>query len=128
MRGDCDNAYIGVTYKNEDKLKDRESGFDEQRLSADSGYIIPLPDIDPVSEDELGKRNRHRYVRFTGHIARSPHFRLCLVMCINTFYHPSLQMVSLALLGLLIEKVPCKDGNMTGHRVFNWKNLILPLL
>uniref|UniRef100_A0A8B9J072 receptor protein-tyrosine kinase n=1 Tax=Amazona collaria TaxID=241587 RepID=A0A8B9J072_9PSIT len=42
------------------KLKDRESGFDEQRLSADSGYIIPLPDIDPVSEDELGKRNRHR--------------------------------------------------------------------
>ncbi|KAL2305182.1 hypothetical protein Nmel_007157 [Mimus melanotis] len=59
MRGDCDNAYIGVTYKNEDKLKDRESGFDEQRLSADSGYIIPLPDIDPVSEDELGKRNRH---------------------------------------------------------------------
>lgn len=59
MRGDCDNAYIGVTYKNEDKIKDRESGFDEQRLSADSGYIIPLPDIDPVSEDELGKRNRH---------------------------------------------------------------------
>ncbi|KAJ7410485.1 Platelet-derived growth factor receptor alpha [Willisornis vidua] len=59
MRGDSDNAYIGVTYKNEDKLKDRESGFDEQRLSADSGYIIPLPDIDPVSEDELGKRNRH---------------------------------------------------------------------
>ncbi|KAK2513703.1 Pdgfra [Columba guinea] len=59
MRGDCDNAYIGVTYKNEDKLKDRESGFDEQRLSADSGYIIPLPDIDPVSEDELSKRNRH---------------------------------------------------------------------
>ncbi|XP_063166623.1 platelet-derived growth factor receptor alpha [Candoia aspera] len=59
MRVDCDNAYIGVTYKNEDKLKDRESGFDEQRLSADSGYIIPLPDIDPVSEDELGKRNRH---------------------------------------------------------------------
>uniref|UniRef100_A0A8D0HP11 Platelet-derived growth factor receptor alpha n=1 Tax=Sphenodon punctatus TaxID=8508 RepID=A0A8D0HP11_SPHPU len=59
MRADCDNTYIGVTYKNEDKLKDRESGFDEQRLSADSGYIIPLPDIDPVSEDELGKRNRH---------------------------------------------------------------------
>ncbi|KAL8207403.1 UNVERIFIED_CONTAM: hypothetical protein K2H54_056069 [Gekko kuhli] len=59
MRADCDNAYIGVTYKNEDKLKDRESGFDEQRLSADSGYIIPLPDIDPVSDDELGKRNRH---------------------------------------------------------------------
>ncbi|CAM5108808.1 unnamed protein product [Eretmochelys imbricata] len=59
MRVDCDNTYIGVTYKNEDKLKDRESGFDEQRLSADSGYIIPLPDIDPVSEDELGKRNRH---------------------------------------------------------------------
>lgn len=60
MRADCDNTYIGVTYKNEDKLKDRESGFDEQRLSADSGYIIPLPDIDPVSDDELGKRNRHR--------------------------------------------------------------------
>nr|XP_056711064.1 platelet-derived growth factor receptor alpha [Euleptes europaea] len=59
MRVDCDNTYIGVTYKNEDKLKDRESGFDEQRLSADSGYIIPLPDIDPVSDDELGKRNRH---------------------------------------------------------------------
>nr|XP_028600205.1 platelet-derived growth factor receptor alpha isoform X1 [Podarcis muralis] len=59
MRADCDNTYIGVTYKNEDKLKDRESGFDEQRLSADSGYIIPLPDIDPVSEDELSKRNRH---------------------------------------------------------------------
>uniref|UniRef100_A0A8C8SJJ8 Platelet-derived growth factor receptor alpha n=1 Tax=Pelusios castaneus TaxID=367368 RepID=A0A8C8SJJ8_9SAUR len=59
MRVDCDNTYIGVTYKNEDKLKDRESGFDEQRLSADSGYIIPLPDIEPVSEDELGKRNRH---------------------------------------------------------------------
>nr|XP_006113545.1 platelet-derived growth factor receptor alpha [Pelodiscus sinensis]XP_014424183.1 platelet-derived growth factor receptor alpha [Pelodiscus sinensis] len=59
MRVDCDNTYIGVTYKNEDKLKDRESGFDEQRLSADSGYIIPLPDIDPISEDELGKRNRH---------------------------------------------------------------------
>ncbi|XP_058048216.1 platelet-derived growth factor receptor alpha [Ahaetulla prasina] len=59
MRVDCDNSYIGVTYKNEDKMKDRESGFDEQRLSADSGYIIPLPDIDPVSEDELGKRNRH---------------------------------------------------------------------
>lgn len=60
MRSDSDNSYIGVTYKNEHKMKDRESGFDEQRLSADSGYIIPLPDIDPVSEDESGKRNRHR--------------------------------------------------------------------
>ncbi|XP_056414120.1 platelet-derived growth factor receptor alpha [Hyla sarda] len=59
MRSDSDNSYIGVTYKNEHKMKDRESGFDEQRLSADSGYIIPLPDIDPVSEDETSKRNRH---------------------------------------------------------------------
>ncbi|XP_069487749.1 platelet-derived growth factor receptor alpha [Ambystoma mexicanum] len=59
MRIDSDNTYIGVTYKNEEKMKDRESGFDEQRLSADSGYIIPLPDLDPVSEDEYGKRNRH---------------------------------------------------------------------
>uniref|UniRef100_A0A1D5RL75 receptor protein-tyrosine kinase n=1 Tax=Macaca mulatta TaxID=9544 RepID=A0A1D5RL75_MACMU len=61
MRVDSDNAYIGVTYKNEeDKLKDWEGGLDEQRLSADSGYIIPLPDIDPVPEEEdLGKRNRH---------------------------------------------------------------------
>ncbi|XP_063776990.1 platelet-derived growth factor receptor alpha isoform X2 [Pseudophryne corroboree] len=59
MRSDSDNSYIGVTYKNENKMKDRESGFDEQRLSADSGYIIPLPDIDPVSDDESGKRNRH---------------------------------------------------------------------
>ncbi|XP_051026236.1 platelet-derived growth factor receptor alpha [Acomys russatus] len=61
MRVDPDNAYIGVTYKNEDdKLKDWEVGLDEQRLSADSGYIIPLPDIDPVPEEEdLGKRNRH---------------------------------------------------------------------
>lgn len=63
MRVDSDNAYIGVTYKNEDdKLKDWEGGLDEQRLSADSGYIIPLPDIDPAPEEEdLGKRNRHRY-------------------------------------------------------------------
>ncbi|XP_006094023.1 platelet-derived growth factor receptor alpha isoform X2 [Myotis lucifugus] len=61
MRVDADNAYIGVTYKNEeDKLKDWEGGLDEQRLSADSGYIIPLPDIDPIPEEEdLGKRNRH---------------------------------------------------------------------
>ncbi|XP_006898151.1 PREDICTED: platelet-derived growth factor receptor alpha [Elephantulus edwardii] len=61
MRVDSDNSYIGVTYKNEeDKLKDWEGGLDEQRLSADSGYIIPLPDIDPVPEEEdLGKRNRH---------------------------------------------------------------------
>ncbi|XP_032381838.1 platelet-derived growth factor receptor alpha [Etheostoma spectabile] len=54
-----DDAYIGITYKNQGKLKDRESGFDEQRLSSDSGYIIPLPDLDPVSDDECGKRNRH---------------------------------------------------------------------
>ncbi|XP_029801562.1 platelet-derived growth factor receptor alpha isoform X2 [Suricata suricatta] len=61
MRVDSDNAYIGVTYKHEeDKLKDWEGSLDEQRLSADSGYIIPLPDIDPVPEEEdLGKRNRH---------------------------------------------------------------------
>uniref|UniRef100_A0A9L0JUG6 Serine-threonine/tyrosine-protein kinase catalytic domain-containing protein n=1 Tax=Equus asinus TaxID=9793 RepID=A0A9L0JUG6_EQUAS len=33
MRVDSDNAYIGVTYKNEeDKLKDWEGGLDEQRL------------------------------------------------------------------------------------------------
>ncbi|XP_054458592.1 platelet-derived growth factor receptor alpha [Anoplopoma fimbria] len=54
-----DDAYIGIAYKNPSKLKDRESGFDEQRLSSDSGYIIPLPDLDPVSDDEYGKRNRH---------------------------------------------------------------------
>lgn len=57
---DEDDAYIGVTYKNQGKLKERESGFDEQRLSSDSGYIIPLPDLDPLSDDEHGKRNRHR--------------------------------------------------------------------
>ncbi|KAM4628758.1 platelet-derived growth factor receptor alpha [Polymixia lowei] len=56
---DSDDAYIGITYKNQGKLKDRESGFDEQRLSSDSGYIIPLPDLDPMSDDEYGKRNRH---------------------------------------------------------------------
>ncbi|XP_029005049.1 platelet-derived growth factor receptor alpha isoform X3 [Betta splendens] len=56
---DNDDAYIGITYKNQGKLKDRESGFDEQRLSSDSGYIIPLPDLDPISDDEYGKRNRH---------------------------------------------------------------------
>ncbi|XP_028300005.1 platelet-derived growth factor receptor alpha isoform X2 [Gouania willdenowi] len=54
-----DEDYIGITYKNHGKLKDRESGFDEQRLSSDSGYIIPLPDLDPMSDDEYGKRNRH---------------------------------------------------------------------
>ncbi|XP_043917366.1 platelet-derived growth factor receptor alpha [Protopterus annectens] len=59
MRTESTSTYIGNTYKNEDKLKDRESGFDEQRLSADSGYIIPLPDIDPVSDDEHSIRNRH---------------------------------------------------------------------
>ncbi|KAL2089879.1 hypothetical protein ACEWY4_014567 [Coilia grayii] len=56
---DDDDAYIGVTYKNQGKLKDRESGFDEQRLSSDSGYIIPLPDLDPLSDEEYSKRNRH---------------------------------------------------------------------
>lgn len=59
---DNDDAYIGITYKNQGKLKDRESGFDEQRLSSDSGYIIPLPDLDPISDEEYGKRNRHRSV------------------------------------------------------------------
>ncbi|KAJ8277105.1 hypothetical protein GJAV_G00071530 [Gymnothorax javanicus] len=54
-----DDAYIGITYKNQGKSKERESGFDEQRLSSDSGYIIPLPDLDPLSEDPHGKRNRH---------------------------------------------------------------------
>ncbi|KAI4828770.1 hypothetical protein KUCAC02_022846 [Chaenocephalus aceratus] len=54
-----DDAYIGITQKSQGKLKDRESGFDEQRLSSDSGYIIPLPDLDPLSDDEYGKRNRH---------------------------------------------------------------------
>ncbi|KAM8889495.1 platelet-derived growth factor receptor alpha [Synchiropus picturatus] len=51
--------YIDIPYKNQSKLKDRESGFDEQRLSSDSGYIIPLPDLDPISDEEYGKRNRH---------------------------------------------------------------------
>ena len=55
-----DDAYIGIAYKNHSKLKERESGFDEQRLSSDSGYIIPLPDLEPMSDDEYGKRNRHR--------------------------------------------------------------------
>lgn len=64
MRIDSDHAYIGVPYKNEDdKMKGWEGTLDEQRLSADSGYIIPLPDIDPVPEEEeeedLGKRDRH---------------------------------------------------------------------
>ncbi|XP_019752641.1 platelet-derived growth factor receptor alpha [Hippocampus comes] len=56
---ESDDAYIGIAYKNQGKLKDRESGFDEQRLSSDSGYIIPLPDLDPMPDDECGKRNRH---------------------------------------------------------------------
>ena len=55
-----DADYIDIPYKNQGKVKDRESGFDEQRLSSDSGYIIPLPDLDPVSDEEYGKRNRHR--------------------------------------------------------------------
>ncbi|KAM9761907.1 platelet-derived growth factor receptor alpha [Menidia menidia] len=54
-----DADYIDIPYKNQGKLKDRESGFDEQRLSSDSGYIIPLPDLDPISDEEYGKRNRH---------------------------------------------------------------------
>ncbi|XP_041861672.1 platelet-derived growth factor receptor alpha isoform X2 [Melanotaenia boesemani] len=57
MENDAD--YIDIPYKNQGKLKDRESGFDEQRLSSDSGYIIPLPDLDPISDEEYGKRNRH---------------------------------------------------------------------
>lgn len=57
---DNDDAYMGVLYKNQGKLKDRESGFDEQRLSSDSGYIIPLPDLDPMSNEDYSKRNRHR--------------------------------------------------------------------
>ncbi|XP_064190035.1 platelet-derived growth factor receptor alpha [Anguilla rostrata] len=54
-----DDAYIGIAYKNQGKAKERESGLDEQRLSSDSGYIIPLPDLDPLAEDLHGKRNRH---------------------------------------------------------------------
>ncbi|XP_072246068.1 platelet-derived growth factor receptor alpha [Leuresthes tenuis] len=54
-----DADYVDIPYKNQGKLKDRESGFDEQRLSSDSGYIIPLPDLDPISDEEYGKRNRH---------------------------------------------------------------------
>uniref|UniRef100_A0A8C2DAG6 Platelet-derived growth factor receptor alpha n=1 Tax=Cyprinus carpio TaxID=7962 RepID=A0A8C2DAG6_CYPCA len=56
---DNDDAYMGVLYKNQGKMKDRESGFDEQRLSSDSGYIIPLPDLDPLSNEDYSKRNRH---------------------------------------------------------------------
>ncbi|KAL6107560.1 pdgfra [Pungitius sinensis] len=56
---ESDDAYIGISHKSNNKLKDRESGFDEQRLSSDSGYIIPLPDLEPPSDDEYGKRNRH---------------------------------------------------------------------
>lgn len=62
---DNDDAYIGIAYKNQGKLKDRESGFVEQRHSSDSGYIIPLPDLDPISDEEYGKRNRHRYVKLS---------------------------------------------------------------
>ncbi|XP_069780757.1 platelet-derived growth factor receptor alpha [Narcine bancroftii] len=60
MRSESSDPYIGINYSNEDKKKDWESGIDEQRLSADSGYIIPLPDIDPVTESDPGSsRNRH---------------------------------------------------------------------
>lgn len=56
---ESDDSYLGVAYKNQGKLRERESGFDEQRLSSDSGYIIPLPDLDPLSDEEYIKRNRH---------------------------------------------------------------------
>ncbi|MEQ2191357.1 hypothetical protein XENOCAPTIV_027227 [Xenoophorus captivus] len=56
---ETDADYVDIPYKNQGKLKDRESGFDEQRLSSDSGYIIPLPDLDPRFDDDYGKRNRH---------------------------------------------------------------------
>ncbi|XP_066533035.1 platelet-derived growth factor receptor alpha isoform X2 [Hoplias malabaricus] len=56
---ECDDPYQSVIYKNQGKLRERESGFDEQRLSSDSGYIIPLPDLDPLSDEEYTKRNRH---------------------------------------------------------------------
>uniref|UniRef100_A0A4W3IG22 receptor protein-tyrosine kinase n=1 Tax=Callorhinchus milii TaxID=7868 RepID=A0A4W3IG22_CALMI len=61
MRVESDDTYIGISYTNEDKKKDRESGIDDQRLSADSGYIIPLPDIDPITDDSetASIRNRH---------------------------------------------------------------------
>ncbi|KAM9435321.1 platelet-derived growth factor receptor alpha isoform 1-T4 [Clarias gariepinus] len=54
-----DETYLGVSYKNQCKMRERESGFEEQRLSSDSGYIIPLPDLDPLSDEEYTKRNRH---------------------------------------------------------------------
>ncbi|KAI5090427.1 platelet-derived growth factor receptor alpha [Silurus meridionalis] len=54
-----DETYLGVAYKNQCKMRERESGFEEQRLSSDSGYIIPLPDLDPLSDEEYTKRNRH---------------------------------------------------------------------
>ncbi|XP_022520156.2 platelet-derived growth factor receptor alpha [Astyanax mexicanus] len=56
---ESDDSYLGVAYKNQGKMRERESGFDEQRLSSDSGYIIPLPDLDPLSDEEYTKRNRH---------------------------------------------------------------------
>ncbi|KAF4070920.1 hypothetical protein AMELA_G00279030 [Ameiurus melas] len=54
-----DETYLGVAYKNQCKMRERESGFEEQRLSSDSGYIIPLPDLEPLSDEEYTKRNRH---------------------------------------------------------------------
>lgn len=57
---ETDADYVDIPYKNQGKLKDRESSFDEQRLSSDSGYIIPLPDLEPISDEDFGKRNRHR--------------------------------------------------------------------
>ncbi|KAM8873655.1 platelet-derived growth factor receptor alpha isoform 2-T2 [Spinachia spinachia] len=66
---ESDDAYIGISPKG-NKLKERESGLDEQRLSSDSGYIIPLPDLEPPSDDEYGKRNRHG--RRTNRCSRVP--------------------------------------------------------
>ncbi|XP_061086315.1 platelet-derived growth factor receptor alpha isoform X2 [Conger conger] len=53
------DAYVGMAYKNQGKAKLRESGLEEQRLSSDSGYIIPLPDLEPLSDHPHSKRNRH---------------------------------------------------------------------
>ena len=53
---ESDDAYVGISYKNQGKLKSREE--QEQRLSSDSGYLIPLPDLEP--DRGYSKRNRHR--------------------------------------------------------------------
>uniref|UniRef100_A0A8C3G353 receptor protein-tyrosine kinase n=1 Tax=Cyclopterus lumpus TaxID=8103 RepID=A0A8C3G353_CYCLU len=52
---ESDDAYIGISHKNQGKLKDRESGFDEQRLSSDSGYIIPSPTWTPCPTTSTGR-------------------------------------------------------------------------